>query len=721
MLLRGLRPLGAAVASTCSRTPLTCELAHAKPIVCSFRRGYCDQGSLADSESGSQAGSDRMYDFFVDALIRAPVVGGLVDDEARSRRRSLSPGTLSIINGLDAKTSGTGAISLVNTAALGAHSRLQADHGQRRRSCTPTRRRLFSIPGKGKEGDAKPAMKPPTILVYTANNPDLFQRIFASLRQILPKDTYTITHLTQKSLIADHWQSENAVCVLLADTKTLGDLAWSKLQGYFIHSGKIIFLCQNSLLANLTNCSSTKKQASLLRSAFGNKQASLSLGKDFEQFLKKSMKTLGKTKEVSDTFHAKDVVGGYKYSVVIHKKKDQPLLLYMENRENNASALFSDATSDQLVTGGGSVLIADALQRLGIDIAVDAEEIQLTQGYMMCEPDRLTWSMTGLGYGEEMGLTPKIYVQPSDHVQTHPDLFPTASSTILPVELVKRKTGFPSWVKFDSNLYFSNLKSKSLGKALLYIPVCESTMPISRSLLDAVPTYDGILIVAGHQTKGVGRGGNQWLCPEGCAMFTFNFNIPLMSVLGQSATFVQHILAVAIVDAVRSLVEVEDFQLSIKWPNDIYYGRQFKIGGIIVTSNISGDTMHCVIGSGLNVANSKPTVCINDMLPEASDQVLTVEEVLAEVMNKFEYYVNLFENRGKEAFLKRYYDFWLHTREEVTVQNGDTGLQERVVIRGLDHHGFLEVRSKQSGKVFSVQDNGNTFDMMKGLIRPKQV
>uniref|UniRef100_A0AC34RBT3 Uncharacterized protein n=1 Tax=Panagrolaimus sp. JU765 TaxID=591449 RepID=A0AC34RBT3_9BILA len=95
------------------------------------------------------------------------------------------------------------------------------------------------------------------------------------------------------------------------------------------------------------------------------------------------------------------------------------------------------------------------------------------------------------------------------------------------------------------------------------------------------------------------------------------------------------------------------------------------------------------------------------------------KNLIGKILIIFLVYVNLFENSGKEAFLKRYYDFWLHTREEVTVEIGDTGIKEKVIIRGLDTYGYLEVRSKQTGKVFSVHDNGNTFDMMKGLIRPK--
>lgn len=66
-------------------------------------------------------------------------------------------------------------------------------------------------------------------------------------------------------------------------------------------------------------------------------------------------------------------------------------------------------------------------------------------------------------------------------------------------------------------------------------------------------------------------------------------------------------------------------------------------------------------------------------------------------------------------YLKLFREKFSH--EEVTI-NSD-GVKEKVVIRGLDDYGYLQVQTKRSGKIFSVHDDGNTFDMMKGLIRPK--
>ncbi|CAD5215981.1 unnamed protein product [Bursaphelenchus xylophilus] len=627
-----------------------------------------------------------------------------------TRRRSLSPLSLSLLANYGSQEQ----IGLVSAQ----DAPLTTDFVFRRRRSTATSRRRFhsmSSSANGDESSGKPKAKPPTVLIYTGDKPELYGKIVNSLKTIMPPDVYTLTHLSSKALKYHPWVDENAACLLIADTKLLDDISWSRLQNYFIHSGKILFICQNSLFASLTHCDSVKKQTSMLKSAFGTKTAMNALGKEFEQFMKRTIKLMAKKKEINETFYAKDPVGGYKYSVVLSMKKDQPLLLYMENSEHKASALFSDATTEQLLSEAGKTLISEAMGRLGIQVQENLSDDSPKRCYLICQEDKVIYEMNRLKYGVKIGSTPKMVFKPSVYLDS--DDLPSPSFELLPVEVRRRKTGIPIR-EFDTQEYFTRLNTKYLGRVLLYVPVCESTIAVSRSLSSAIKN-DGVLVVAGKQTNGVGRGGNQWLSPHGCAMFTFDFDIPLNSELGRNIVFVQHILAVAVVEAVLELLEMPDFPLKIKWPNDIYYMRSYKMGGVLIGGSTKGGFMKCLIAAGINVANSHPTVCINDMLPVESDKVLTVEEVLAVTMNKFEYFADLFVKKGKKDFLAIYHKHWLHTREEVTVIHEENGQKDKVVIRGLDDNGYLEVRSKHSGKVFSVFDDGNTFDMMKGLIHPK--
>uniref|UniRef100_A0A158Q7P7 BPL/LPL catalytic domain-containing protein n=1 Tax=Elaeophora elaphi TaxID=1147741 RepID=A0A158Q7P7_9BILA len=585
----------------------------------------------------------------------------------------------------------------------------------------------------------KVVAKPLMILVFTGNNDDLFNRILETLSTIIPSDTHTIFHLSYEAFCKHPWIGQSTACLIVADTSHLDDNCWLRLQQYFsnnlnipyysrrttfyfssliffekkdgiadfcFQSGKILFLCQNKLLASLSACDNSKKTAKLLKMAFGERQ-SKKLGKDFEHFLKKTLKTLHKEKKVNQTFHAKDFFGGCKYSVVLNKTEDSPFLLYMENAAQHASALFSDATSEQLLQSG-SMLIADALSRLSIKIATNLTLPPLTAGYFICEYDRMPWDMEGMHFNEPFGSMPKILLK---QISKHGPL-PEVSSELLPVEVRTRAEHLPD---FDDEIYFRRLETLRFGKALLYIPVCETTMDIGKSLAFAMPE-EPIVIVARQQIKGKGRSGNQWLSPVGCAMFTFNYMLSPGSSLNNNIGIIQHIFCVAIVSGICSLrKELENFPLKIKWPNDLYYGRTCKMGGLIVNATTINDKTICTIGVGLNLSNSKPTACINDFLPP--DLRIRQEDYIANTLNKFQYYVDLYENEGENAFLKHYYRFWLHSREEVTLS--DTN--EKVVIKGLDHYGFLKVRNRQNGKVMVVHPDGNTFDMMKGLITAKYI
>lgn len=109
--------------------------------------------------------------------------------------------------------------------------------------------------------------------------------------------------------------------MILASTNELDDSAWEKIQSYFNQNGKIIFVCQNKLLASIAGCDSSKANASILRFAFGNQSKKLKeTNKDFVKFLEKNMKKLPKTATINETFRSKDVSVGANFTVVLKKQ-----------------------------------------------------------------------------------------------------------------------------------------------------------------------------------------------------------------------------------------------------------------------------------------------------------------------------------------------------------------------------------------------------------------
>ncbi|EDO41056.1 predicted protein, partial [Nematostella vectensis] len=235
------------------------------------------------------------------------------------------------------------------------------------------------------------------------------------------------------------------------------------------------------------------------------------------------------------------------------------------------------------------------------------------------------------------------------------------------------------------------------------------------------PDEAGVIVVAKQQISGKGRGGNAWLSPVGCMMFSLEVKIRFSTELGSRLPFLQHLASLSFVEAVRTIPGYEDINVRLKWPNDIYYGKESKLGGVLVTSSITGNTLHAVVGMGINISNSEPTTCINDIIREYNTSHNTIlspiclEMVLARTVNCMEKLISEFQEHGKGPFLEKYYKRWLHSGSKVSI---NFGKPESGTIMGLDEFGFLSVE-KDSGEVCSVQPDGNTFDMLKNLIQVK--
>jgi len=78
----------------------------------------------------------------------------------------------------------------------------------------------------------------------------------------------------------------------------------------------------------------------------------------------------------------------------------------------------------------------------------------------------------------------------------------------------------------------------------------------------------------------------------------FSLVLQLPQRLANKAVFVQYLMALAVVEALRPCV-----QLCIKWPNDIYADvgvqqaeRYRKVGGILVNSLLSAGKLTLVVG-----------------------------------------------------------------------------------------------------------------------------
>jgi len=73
-------------------------------------------------------------------------------------------------------------------------------------------------------------------------------------------------------------------------------------------------------------------------------------------------------------------------------------------------------------------------------------------------------------------------------------------------------------------------------------------------------------------------------------------------------------------------------------------------------------------------------------------------------------------NSDRREYMNTYYQYWLHSGKRVDVP--DQHVQGGLVL-GLDDFGFLKIQ-REDGSTFSVQPDGNSYDMMHNMIKVKE-
>ena len=139
-----------------------------------------------------------------------------------------------------------------------------------------------------------------------------------------------------------------------------------------------------------------------------------------------------------------------------------------------------------------------------------------------------------------------------------------------------------------------------IGKNLLFLHDVESTNTYAMNLLRNVNVIEGTVIHTDNQTKGRGQRGALWTSNIGQNIASSIILKPTF--LGIDNTFyLSKISALAVYDLLTDILHNSQYDIKIKWPNDILVNQQ-KIAGILIENNFSNTAIqYSVIGIGLNV------------------------------------------------------------------------------------------------------------------------
>ena len=202
----------------------------------------------------------------------------------------------------------------------------------------------------------------------------------------------------------------------------------------------------------------------------------------------------------------------------------------------------------------------------------------------------------------------------------------------------------------------------------MYIPETHSTSSLLRELYqEHLPHMFSIR--TDFQTAGRGQAGNSWESEAGKNLL-FSTLLRYEGIHAASQWRLSMLVAVALWDTLAKYLSPE--LLTIKWPNDIYYGDK-KLVGILIENSLSGQYVgHSIVGIGVNVNQTK---WLSSAPNPISMKEITAEEYDIEVlMNEWISSMKSWEVRNTEeiktAYMQHLYrrNGWhLYVEREVSV------------------------------------------------------
>jgi len=197
--------------------------------------------------------------------------------------------------------------------------------------------------------------------------------------------------------------------------------------------------------------------------------------------------------------------------------------------------------------------------------------------------------------------------------------------------------------KLDLSEINNRLRTKLIGKRLIFKEIVDSTMNIARQNAG----YEGLVVIAEKQTAGRGRSRKRWISPGGGLWFSVVFK---PRTAPQSIPLVGIFSAISIAKAIEACV---DLHPRLKWPNDILIDNK-KVCGVSTEAIFeAGETRSVIVGAGLNNNFS-----LEELPEEIRNRATTLMEEVGHPVEPIPLLCKIFEN------MEHYYE---------TFKRGNTG------------------------------------------------
>jgi BirA family transcriptional regulator, biotin operon repressor / biotin---[acetyl-CoA-carboxylase] ligase len=258
-------------------------------------------------------------------------------------------------------------------------------------------------------------------------------------------------------------------------------------------------------------------------------------------------------------------------------------------------------------------------------------------------------------------------------------------------------------IRFTPNnkfsLLFGVMETLFVGKNLIFLHEVQSTNSYATNLLKNVNSPEGTVVFTTRQTHGKGQRGSTWTAEPTSNLAVSIILKPLFLNI-KNQFYLYQIAALACYDTMAELLDISQFDIKIKWPNDILVNKK-KIAGILIENNILNNQLSStVIGIGINI---NQTYFNQDLIATSTllltNKTIEITDVLRRLCWNLEKYYLALKNEKldiiKENYLKHLFGLNAWLNFEI-----NDGIQ-KLSVTGLSESGLLLLREK-SGRLLEV-------------------
>jgi BirA family transcriptional regulator, biotin operon repressor / biotin---[acetyl-CoA-carboxylase] ligase len=236
------------------------------------------------------------------------------------------------------------------------------------------------------------------------------------------------------------------------------------------------------------------------------------------------------------------------------------------------------------------------------------------------------------------------------------------------------------------------MKTLFIGKNIVFLPEIPSTNSYAMHLLKNVNLAEGTLVHTANQTQGKGQWDKRW-SSEPSSNLTASVILKPSFIDLKKQFFLYQIAALACYDTITDLLDNGQFDIKIKWPNDILVNRK-KVAGILIENNIQpGRINWSVVGIGMNVNQvSFPEHLNAGSLKLASGKDFEVNKVMNLLCENLEKYYLRLKNKNfseiRSIYLERLFGLNKCLKFDVA------GRVEELTVSGISEIGLLVLVDK---------------------------